>query len=185
MPELTALEFRNRRQWRKWLEENHTSSRGVWLIYYKGHTAVKSISYGDSLQEALCFGWVDSLIKRLDDNRYARKFTPRKPNSKWSEINRKLWTQLKADGLLAPAGLALAPTEKRYGARPEVPEMPEYLAQALKANPKAWGFFQGLARTYQRPFVIWVHTAKREETREKRMREAIRLLASGQKLGLK
>ena len=185
MPELSILEVRDRRQWRFWLGKNHALSPGVWLVYFKCHTAVKSISYDDSLQEALCFGWIDSLIRRLDDDRYARKFTPRKRQSKWSGTNRKLWTQLKAEGLLAPAGLALAPTENGYEGRPKVPKMPEYLAQALKANPKAWSFFHGLASTYQRPFVLWLHTAKREKTREKRLREAIRLLASGKKLGLK
>jgi len=185
MAESSTVEVRDRRQWRTWLGKNHASSSGVWLVYYKGHTAVKSITHEDSLLEALCFGWVDSLIKRLDDDRYARKFTPRKRESKWSDTNRKLWAQLKAEGLLAPAGLAAAPTENRYGPRPEVPEMPNYLAQALKANPKAWSFFQSLAPTYQRPFVLWVHTAKREETREKRLGEALRLLASGKKLGLK
>jgi uncharacterized protein YdeI (YjbR/CyaY-like superfamily) len=76
---------------------------------------VRSISYEDSLQEALCFGWIDSLIKRMDDDRYARKFTPRKPESKWPETNRKLWARLKTDGLLAPAGVAVAPTENWYG----------------------------------------------------------------------
>jgi uncharacterized protein YdeI (YjbR/CyaY-like superfamily) len=185
MAELALLEARDRRQWRTWLGKNHASSPGVWLAYYKGPSAVKSISYEDSLQEALCFGWIDSLIKRLDEDRYARKFTPRKPDSKWSETNRKLWAQLKAEGSLAPAGLAAAPTENRYPPRPEVPEMPHYLAQALQANPRASSFFQTLAPSDRRPFVLWVHTAKREETREKRLREAIRLLASGQKLGLK
>jgi len=185
MTELSTLEVRDREQWRMWLTKNHASSPGVWLVYYKGHTAVQGISYEHSLREALCFGWIDSLIKRLDDDRYARKFTPRKPESKWSEINRELWAQLKKEGSLRPSGLAAAPTENGYGARPEIPELPEYLAQALRANPKAWIFFQGLAPTYQRPFVVWVHAAKREATREKRLRETIRLLASGKKLGLK
>jgi uncharacterized protein YdeI (YjbR/CyaY-like superfamily) len=185
MAELSTLEVRDRRQWRAWLGRNHVSSSGVWLVFYKGHTTVRSITYESSLLEALRFGWVDSLIKRLDDDRYVRKFTPRKLKSKWSDTNRKLWAQLKAEGLLAPAGLAAAPTENRYGPRPEVPEMPDYLAQALKSDPKAWSFFQSLAPAYQRPFLFWVHTAKRDETREKRLGEAIRLLASGKKLGLK
>jgi len=185
MKKLSTLEVADREQWRLWLAKNHASSGGVWLVYYKAGSTVKAVSYEHSLREALCFGWIDSLIKRLDDDRYARKFTPRKPESKWSESNRRLWAQLKREGLLQAAGLASAPTRNRYGQRPEIPELPEYLAQALRAHPKAWTFFQGLARTYQRPFVVWVHTAKREATREKRLREAIRLLASGTKLGLK
>jgi uncharacterized protein YdeI (YjbR/CyaY-like superfamily) len=179
------LEVRSRLQWRNWLSRHHASSPGVWVLFYKKHTGVKSILYEDSVQEALCFGWVDSLVKRLDEDRFARKFSPRQPGSKWADTNRRRWLQLRKSGLLTPAGLAAAPTEHRCGPLPEIPEMPDYLARALKANPKAWNFFQALAPTYQRPFVLWVHTAKRAETREKRLSEAIRLLASGQKLGLK
>jgi uncharacterized protein YdeI (YjbR/CyaY-like superfamily) len=92
---------------------------------------------------------------------------------------------LKTAGLLAPAGLAAAPTGSSYGARPAIPEMPSYFAEALQGNPKARSFFEQLARSDQRPFVIWVHTAKKAETRERRLQEAVRLLAAGRKLGLK
>jgi uncharacterized protein YdeI (YjbR/CyaY-like superfamily) len=128
---------------------------------------------------------VDSLIKRLDDDRYAIKVTPRKPTSIWSDINRRRWKELKAAGLLAPAGLAAAPTANRYAAHPPIPELPAYLAKALKTNAKAWQFFQGLARSYRRDFVVWIHTAKRPETRERRIRESIALLVAGKKLGLR
>jgi uncharacterized protein YdeI (YjbR/CyaY-like superfamily) len=179
------LDIRDRQKWRTWLTKHHASSPGIWLVFHKNHTRIKSIDYEDSVREALCFGWIDSLIKRLDDDRYARKFTPRQPTSKWSGINRKRWEQLKAAGQLAPAGLVAAPTSNTYAPRPEIPELPAYIAQALKANPRAWSFFQELARTHRRNFVAWVHTAKREETKQKRLQEAIRLLAAGQKLGLK
>lgn len=184
-PELIQVGVRNGREWRKWLEKHHASSPGIWLVFYKGHTGVESIPYEDSLREALCFGWISSLIKRLDEARYAVKFTPRKPTSKWSDINRKLWAELKAAGRLAPAGLAAAPTANRYPERPSIPELPAYIAKALKAKPQASRFFQGLAPTYRRQFVAWIHTAKRPETREKRLREAIALLAARKKLGLK
>src|SRR5207244_5442535 len=143
--EITMLEIRNRRQWRSWLAERHTSSPGVWLVFYKDHTGVESVPYEDSVREALCFGWIDSLIKRLDDDRYARKFTPRKPTSKWSDINRQRWGDLKAAGLLTPAGIAATPTDNIYAPRPQIPNLPAYIAKALKANPKAWSFFQELA----------------------------------------
>src|SRR5216117_325396 len=84
-PDLVLLDLRNRRPWRAWLTRNHASSPGVWLVFHKDHTGVKSIEYEDSVREALCFGWIDSLIKRLDDDRYAHKFTPRQPASKWSD----------------------------------------------------------------------------------------------------
>jgi len=124
MRELATLEVRNRSQWRRWLNKHHASSPGVWLVFYKDHTGVKSILYEDSVRDALCFGWIDSLIKRLDHDRYVRKFTPRKPASKWSDINRKRWTELKASGLLTPSGLAAAPTKNTYPPRPTIPALP-------------------------------------------------------------
>jgi uncharacterized protein YdeI (YjbR/CyaY-like superfamily) len=185
MAALITLEVRDRKQWRTWLGKHHASSACVWVVFYKKHTAVKCIAYEDSVEEALCFGWIDSLVKRLDEDRFARKFTPRKPGSKWAETNRRRWLQLKKAGLLMPEGLAAAPTDNTYAPPPAIPELPDYLAEALQANPKAWSFFQELAPAYRRPFVIWVYTAKRAETREKRLREAVRLLAAGKKLGLR
>jgi uncharacterized protein YdeI (YjbR/CyaY-like superfamily) len=183
--ELKTLEVRSRRQWRGWLAKHHTSSSGIWLVFYKHHTVLKSMPYEDAACEALCFGWVDSLIKRLDDDRYAVKVTPRKPTSKWSDINRRRWTELKAASLLTSAGLAAAPTENTYGPRPVIPDLPNYIAKAIKANAKAWKFFRELAPTYRRNFVVWIHTAKRPDTRERRIRESLALLAAGKKLGLK
>jgi uncharacterized protein YdeI (YjbR/CyaY-like superfamily) len=182
---IELLDLRTRPQWRKWLATHHASSRGIWLVFHKGHTNVKSIEYEDTVREALCFGWIDSLIKRLDEDRYALKFTPRKPTSKWSAINRKRWTELEAAGLLAPPGVAAAPTNNTYAPKPAIPELPAYIAKAFKANRKAWDFFQTLAPTYRRHFVVWIHIAKRPETRANRIRESIALLARGQKLGLK
>lgn len=182
---LVTLEVRNSQQWRAWLRKHHAASPGVWLVFPKDHTGVKSVSYEESVRQALCFGWIDSLIKRLDENRYARKFTPRKPASKWSDINRQRWAELKQNGLLAAPGLAAAPTANSYAPRPAIPDLPAYVAKALKASPKAWRFFQSLAPTYRRHFVAWIHTAKRPETRELRIRESIALLEAGQKLGLK
>lgn len=143
------------------------------------------IFYEDSVREALCFGWIDSLIKRLDDDRFARKFTPRQAASKWSAINLKRWEELRASGLLSPAGLAAAPTNSKYAAPPAIPDLPECIAQALQVSPKAWSFFQELAPGYRKCFILWIHSAKRPETREKRIRESIKLLEARQKLGLK
>jgi uncharacterized protein YdeI (YjbR/CyaY-like superfamily) len=183
--ELATLGMRNREQWRTWLEKHHASSPGIWLVCYKDHTAVTSIPYEDTVREALCFGWIDSLVKRLDDDRYARKLTPRRPTSKWSDINRKRWAELNAAGFLASAGLAAAPTKNTYAPKPVIPDLPAYIAKALKTNSKAWEFFRKLAPTDRRFFVVWIHTAKRLETRERRIRESIRLLAARKKLGLK
>ena len=180
---LRTLRVTSRRQWRAWLTKHHMSSPGVWLVFYKAHTGVKSMPYEEAVREALCFGWIDSLVKRLDDSRYAFKVTPRQPTSKSSEINRKRWMELEAAGLLTPAGLAAAPTNNRYAPRPIIPELPVYFAKALKADPSAWKFFRELAPTYRRDFVVWVHMAKRPETRAKRIQESISLLAAGKRLG--
>jgi uncharacterized protein YdeI (YjbR/CyaY-like superfamily) len=183
--EVMTLDIRTTRQWRSWLRKHYGSSPGVWLVFHKDHTGVESIPYEEAVREALCFGWIDSLIKRLDDDRYARKFTPRKPTSRWSALNRRRWAELKAAGLLAAPGLAAAPTGNSYAERPAIPELPDYIVRALKKSPKAWQSFQVLAPGYRRYFVAWIHTAKREETRERRIRESIALLEAGKKLGLK
>jgi len=183
--ELTFLDLRSPQGWRAWLTKHHASSPGVWLIFYKNHTGIDSIPYENSVREALCFGWIDSLIKRLDEGRYARKFTPRNSGSKWSASNRKRWSELKAAGLLATAGLAAAPSAKTYARRTSIPDLPGYIAKALRASPKAWQFFQQLAPTYRRHFVLWIHSAARPETRLKRIRESLGLLAAGKKLSLK
>jgi uncharacterized protein YdeI (YjbR/CyaY-like superfamily) len=182
---LITLDVRTRKQWRQWLATHHASSPGVWLVRHKQHTGVTAMPYEEVVREALCFGWVDSLVKRLDDDRFAIKITPRKPTSKWSDINRRRWKELEAAGLLAAPGLAAPPTAKSYAPRPSIPQLPPYIAKAFRTNPKAWQYFQALAPTYRRNFVVWIHMAKRPETRERRIRESIQLLAAGKKLGLK
>ena len=184
-PEFMTLEVHGRQQWRAWLTTHHASSSGVWLVFYKQHTGRKSMPLEDAAREALCFGWIDSLVKRLDDDRYAVKVTPRRPTSKWSDINRQRWKELKAAGLLTPAGLAAAPTANTYGPRPVIPELPSYVAKAIRANAAAWKFFRTLSPRNRRDFVVWIHMAKRPETRDKRIRESLALLAAGEKLGLK
>src|SRR6188472_3844769 len=132
--ELKTLHFKTREEWRTWLAKHHASSPGIRFVFYKAHTGMKSIPYEDMVCEALCFGWIDSLVKRIDDDRYAVKITPRKPTSKWSDINRKRWTELKTAGLLTSAGLAAEPTNNTYAPKPAIPELPGYIGKALKAN---------------------------------------------------
>lgn len=139
---LAFLDVCTRATWRTWLGKHHTSSRGVWVVFHKAHTGVKSMPYDDFVREALCFGWIDSLVKRLDDDRFAIKATPRKPASKWSDINRRRWKELKTAGLLTPAGLAAAPTKNRYAPKPNIPELPSYIGTAIKSNRDAWVFFR-------------------------------------------
>jgi uncharacterized protein YdeI (YjbR/CyaY-like superfamily) len=176
-------------QWRDWLAEHHASESEVWLVFHKLHTGVASIDYKEALDEALCFGWVDSLIKRLDDRRYARKFTPRRADSRWSTANRKRYEELKARGRLKPAGLDRAPTDRTYGPPPprlELPsKLPDYIGTALRKRPAAVRCFETLSLSEHRRYLAWIESAKREKTKARRLKEAICLLAAGKVLGLK
>jgi uncharacterized protein YdeI (YjbR/CyaY-like superfamily) len=176
-------------QWRDWLATHHASESEVWLIFHKRHTGIASVAYKDALDEALCVGWVDSLVKRLDDRRYALKFTPRKPDSRWSTANRKRYAELKASGRLKPAGISRPPTSRSYGPRPprlSLPsKLPQYMEAALKKHPAALRHFEALAASQRRRYFAWIESAKREETKRRRLNEAIRLLSAGKVLGLK
>ena len=175
-------------QWHKWLAAHHDSASEVWLVFYKVHTGRRSIAYADAIDEALCFGWVDSLVKRLDDARYALKFTPRKADSKWSAINRKRYAVLKASGRLQPGGINRPPTKHGYAPRPryQLPAtIPAYIEAAIRKQPKAWQYFQTLAPSHRRRYVGWIETAKRDETKARRLQEAIRMLTAGTPLGIK
>jgi uncharacterized protein YdeI (YjbR/CyaY-like superfamily) len=183
---LKTFDARNCEQWREWLARHHQSELEVWLVFHKRHTGRPSIAYDDAVDEALCFGWIDSLIKRLDDDRYARKFTPRKPDSRWSTANRKRYAQLKARGRLTPAGVTRAPTDRRSDApRPSPSRLPQYIEQALRSRPAAWSYFESLAPSYRRMYIAWVDSAKRQDTKSRRLQEVIGLLEAGKKLGLK
>jgi uncharacterized protein YdeI (YjbR/CyaY-like superfamily) len=186
---MKTLRVRTLEQWRDWLAEHHASESEVWLIFYKRDTGVASIDYKDALDEALCFGWIDSLVKRLDERRYARKFTPRKADSRWSDVNRKRYAELKAAGRLKPPGIERPPTHRGYGSPPpRLPlssKLPAYIQAALKKHPKALRHFEALTPSQRRRYFAWIESAKREDTKLRRLDEAVRLLASGKELGLK
>ncbi len=183
---LKTLDVRNCDQWREWLAKHHELESEVWLVFHKRQTGRPSITYDDAVGEALCVGWIDSLIKRLDDDRYARKFTPRKPDSRWSTANCKRYAQLKASGRLTPAGLKRAPSDRSGDApRPCPSKVPQYIQRALRSRPVAWNYFESLAPSYRRMYIAWIDSAKQQETKTRRLREAIGLLAAGKTLGLK
>jgi uncharacterized protein YdeI (YjbR/CyaY-like superfamily) len=174
-------------RWRQWLADHHASESEVWLVFHKLHTGKASVEYLDALDEALCYGWIDSLVKRIDDDQYARKFTPRKPGSKWSAINRKRYADLEKAGRVKPAGKARSPAQGgNYDSMVHVPEkLPPSVAKGLRASPEAWSFFKTLTPREQRMYLGWIWVAKKDETKQRRMKEAIRLLSKKQKLGLK
>jgi uncharacterized protein YdeI (YjbR/CyaY-like superfamily) len=181
----------SRDYWRFWLRENHCIAKEVWLIYYRKETGKPSISYGDSVEEALCFGWIDSIIKKIDDGKFARKFTPRKAKSSWSEANKKRVRKMIKEEMMTEEGLAKIREAKESGewfkttpARRE-PVIPPYMKEALTKHKKALENFNSLAKSYRRQYVGWITSAKREETRRRRLAEAIRLLEKDEKLGMK
>jgi len=181
-----------RAQWRKWLAGNHDQAPdGIWLVFYKKDTGRPSLEYDEAVEEALCFGWIDSIIKTIDADKYCRKFTCRKDNSKWSATNKKRVEKIIREGGMTQFGLAKVEAAKKAGnweidPRPVITmALPRELEEALGRNGKAKRFFERLAPTYQKHFIGWIVTAKRPETRAKRVGESIALLASGGKLGLK
>ena len=189
---MKTVHAKNRAEWRKWLTANHKRVTEVWLIYYKKETGKTSIAYGASVEEALCFGWVDSLIKNLDDTKYARKFTPRKSESRWSRSNKKRVEKLIAEGLMTEHGLRLVEAAKRNG-NWDGPEQklkltfeitPEF-AEALAKNRQAKETFDKLAASYQKQYLGWIEVAKGIENRQRRIAESIQLLEAGKKLGLR
>ena len=183
---MKILDVPSREAWRKWLAAHHEREAAIWLVFYNRHSGQPTIAYEDAVEEALCFGWVDSLIKRLDDARYARKFTPRKPDSRWSTINRRRYARLKAAGRLMPAGIARSPTRRSGDApRPAASLTPRYIQSALAKNAAVRKYFESLAPSYRRLYILWIDSAKQEATKRKRLAKAIELLAAGKKLGLK
>ena len=178
-----------RSAWRDWLAEHGTHETEVWLVYNKAGTGKPTISYADSLEEALCFGWVDSIIQKIDEEKYVRKFTPRKPGSKWSELNKHLVAKLVREGRMTEAGLAKvdfsleqAPTSRPK--RPELP-LPEWLKEGLMVSRKAWENFGRMPPSQRRNYILWITDTKKEETRKRRLREAIGRLEKNETLGLK
>ena len=182
---------RNRQQWRKWLEKNHAQETEVWLVFWKQHTTKPNVSYNDAVEEALCFGWIDGVKRSIDENRYMHRFTPRKSDSRWSKLNKERAERMLRVGQMALAGKKSIKLAKKNGkwtepvsARSNFSMPPEFQAR-LKNNKKAAMFFASLAPSYQRQYTAWIATAKRPETKRRRLDEAIGLLNRGEKLGMR
>ena len=174
----------SREEWRAWLTKHHQAETEVWLIYYKKHTGRPRISYDEAVEEALCFGWIDSIGKRMDDEKFAQKFTPRRDRANWSALNKRRVQKLIREGRMTEAGLAkidLAMLGKEAKAKESKDaDIPRFMKQALMANAKAWENFRNLTPSRRRAYVQLILDAKKEETRERRLREAISLLEQSQ-----
>jgi uncharacterized protein YdeI (YjbR/CyaY-like superfamily) len=186
--------------WRAWLAAHHTEAKGVWLVFAKKHTGRLCIGYDEALDEALCYGWIDSVIKRIDEETYVRKFTPRSNTTNWSRKNLKRVAELIAEGRMTKSGLAVlgAPLEgdplkgaaasetlgsdsAPSAAGPAQPEAPAFVAEAIAKSPRAAAFWQTLAPSYRRRYLGWITSAKKEEARRARLARVIGFLEESKK----
>jgi uncharacterized protein YdeI (YjbR/CyaY-like superfamily) len=177
---METLYLKKRAEWRAWLQKNAKSSPGIWLIYYKKASGKPRVAYEDAVEEALCFGWIDGKIKRLDDDRYAQSFTPRKAGSRWSALNIKRATKLIEEGRMTAAGRAAFNPERKVKSLPT--EFPAELEKQFRAHTDAWENFQRFPPYYRRMTTGWVASAKKEETQSKRLRDLVEFSARNEKI---
>lgn len=181
--------FETREEWRTWLKKNHGTKKQVSLVYYKKHTGKKSVRYEEAVEEALCFGWIDSKINRIDDEMYMQLFTPRKPNSVWSLLNKKRVEKLIKEGKMTASGFLMVEAAKEtgrwnqaYGGNKKC-DVPADLQRALKNNKEASKNFRKFSSGYQRRYIEWISMAKRNETREKRILQVVKFALGNKKPG--
>ncbi|RZK42423.1 MAG: hypothetical protein EOO90_07355 [Pedobacter sp.] len=177
---------KNRTEWRDWLNKNSLGKQSVWLIYFKKSSQTPSISYSEAVDEALCFGWIDSTRKSLDEERFMQFFCKRKPNSGWSKINKGKIEVLTKQGLMTKAGQDSIETAKQNGSwtiLDEVEELliPQDLELAFLAKPGSADYFSGLSKSNKKMILQWIAVAKRAETRTKRIDEIVDLASKKQK----
>lgn len=187
---METLFCRDRDEWRLWLEKNHQTATEIWLIYMKKHTKKQSVSYTEAVEEALCFGWIDSLVKSIDSNSYMQKYTPRKKNSVWSLVNKKRVEKMIAENKMTKAGMEMVEIakkngwwEKAYSSKQSF-TIPEEFLKALNDNPKADAFYKKLSPSHQNQYIGYIVTAKKAETRLNRIAKVIDLLEKGIKAAM-
>ena len=184
------LYFKTRAAWRAWLARNHASKTEIWLLYYKKHTGKPTVPYDDAVEEALCFGWIDSTVRRLDNRRFCQKFVPRRERSSWSGHNRRRAEALIASGAMTAAGMAKVEAarangewEKALKDRVDRP-VPKELEDALAGEREAAAGFGRLTPTQRKYFIHWIDEAKRPETRARRAARAVEMILAGKRPGM-
>jgi uncharacterized protein YdeI (YjbR/CyaY-like superfamily) len=167
--------LKNREEWSKWLEEYNKSVDGIWLLYYKKPSGKPRIPYNDAVEEALCFGWIDSKIKRVNEDYYIQWFTPRRPGSRWSELNIKRVEKLIKEGRMRQEGLlvykeGMRKPQQIYNIKSEANlSVPDDLMSALRNNSEAFDNFMNFPQGCRKLYVFWLNDAKRDETRRSRI----------------
>jgi uncharacterized protein YdeI (YjbR/CyaY-like superfamily) len=170
----------DRAAWRAWLAENHQSKVGVWLIYYKKNSGKPSIPYPEAVKEALCYGWIDSKINKLDEVSYKQVFTPRKPKSVWSKVNKEYLQELFAQGLMTEAGLKTIEIAQQNGSWTSIDDienliLPADFAEALQNNPTAASYYEQFSKTAKKSILLYITGSKKAEVRAERIVETIQL----------
>jgi uncharacterized protein YdeI (YjbR/CyaY-like superfamily) len=179
--------FKTAADLRSWFERHHDTAPELWVGYYKTRAGKRGITWPESVDEALCFGWIDGIRKGLDEDRYTNRFTPRKPASNWSARNVERVQELTRLGRMRPAGLAAFEARKRertgiysYEQRPQ--DLPPEYERKVKANQRAWRFWRSVAPSYRKAATWWVISAKREDTRARRLATLIETSAKGERI---
>jgi uncharacterized protein YdeI (YjbR/CyaY-like superfamily) len=180
--QLNQIQAATRQEWRVWLEKNHNKCIGVWLIYYKVKSGKPSVKYSEAVKEALCFGWIDSKVKSLDAESYMQVFTPRKPKSVWSKLNKQYIKELIEQNLMTEFGVAKIEAAKQDNSWTSLDAIeallvPEDLQLALELNETAKNYFQLFSNTTKKNILMWIESAKRSETRLTRIEQTILSLA--------
>ena len=186
--ELPIISFETQIDWEQWLDAHHTTSAGVWIKFAKKGAATVSIVYKEALDVALCYGWIDSQLKKFDDQAYLHRFGPRGPKSVWSQVNLKHIARLTNEGRMKPAGLAKVEAAKTDGrwkaayASPAAVVMPDDFREALEKNEGAKAFYATLNKANTYGILTRVTFAKKAETRANKIRQFVEMLARGEKL---
>jgi uncharacterized protein YdeI (YjbR/CyaY-like superfamily) len=170
---------KNREEWRKWLEKNHKTAKEIWVIYYKKNSGKPRIPYDEAVEEALCFGWIDGQAQGIDEHHYAQRFSPRRPKSNWSELNKERVRKLIKNGQMTTAGLDAFPHEHKASKL----KIPKDILKAIKANKDAWEYFQHMPESYKRVRIAWIHSSGLPEQKPKRLAYFIKMTAQNKKFG--
>jgi uncharacterized protein YdeI (YjbR/CyaY-like superfamily) len=179
--------FTSSKEWRKWLAEHHAQSNGVWLRFFKKDSGKKTVVYAEALEEALCYGWIDGQVNKYDAESYIQKFTPRRAKSTWSKRNTAIVERLLQEGKMETAGMQqveLAKADGRWQQAYDSPrnmKVPEDFLEQLSKNKKAKAFFDGLNKANQYAIAWRLQTAKKPETREKRLKKILKMMREGKK----
>jgi len=181
---------KDREAWRDWLAKNHVDQKEVWLLIFKKKADKECVAYNDAVEEALCYGWIDGKVKRIDEEKHVIRFTPRKPKSVWSESNKARVRKMIKAGKMTEAGLKLVKAAKRSGQWQKaaewanMDEVPADLEKALFDNDQARENFGNFASSYRKMYIGWILDAKRDETRQRRIRAVVNRAAQNKKPGI-